>query len=270
MFTLYHHGSSVCAAKVRLALAEKKLPWTGVYLDILKGDQFAPDYLALNPKAVVPTLVHDDKVIPESTVIVEYLDLIHPENPLHPRDPYLYTKARMWTKAVDEELHPACAALTFVCSHRHTVARLGKAGTEQFLASTPEISVNSEWKEKKRRFVEMGFDAPGAAEPIRLYHGYLQKMEAALEQSDWLVGDCYSVADLSLTPYVNRLAMLSMSGIWEGGRMPRVTDWFDRIRARPAFQENLLSWVPADLTYDLATFGAKSWPDVARILDIAA
>ena len=49
MLELYHHGSSVCAAKVRFALAEKNLSWTGHYLDILKGDQFAPDYLKLNP-----------------------------------------------------------------------------------------------------------------------------------------------------------------------------------------------------------------------------
>ena len=69
-FTLYHHGSSGCAAKVRLAMAEKGLEWEGVYIDILKGEQFDPSYLKLNPKAVVPTLVHDDLVIPDSTVII--------------------------------------------------------------------------------------------------------------------------------------------------------------------------------------------------------
>ena len=70
MITLYHHGSSVCAAKVRFALGEKGIPWEGHYIDILKGDQFAPEYLKLNPKAVVPTLVHDGRVIlsrPSST-----------------------------------------------------------------------------------------------------------------------------------------------------------------------------------------------------------
>ena len=40
MITLYHHGSSVCAGKVRLVLAEKSVPWDGVYIDILRGDQF--------------------------------------------------------------------------------------------------------------------------------------------------------------------------------------------------------------------------------------
>ena len=61
MLELYHHGSSVCAAKVRIVLAEKGLQWKGHYLDILKGDQFDPEYMKLNPKAVVPTLVLEGK-----------------------------------------------------------------------------------------------------------------------------------------------------------------------------------------------------------------
>jgi ganglioside-induced differentiation-associated protein 1 len=60
---LYHHGTSACAAKVRFALAEKRLDWTGRYVDILAGEQFEPDFLAVNPKAVVPVLIHDGRVI---------------------------------------------------------------------------------------------------------------------------------------------------------------------------------------------------------------
>ncbi len=96
-FTLYHHGSSVCAAKVRLAMAEKGLEWNGVYIDILKGEQFDPEYLKLNPKGVVPTLVHDDLVIPDSTVIIEYLDQIAPDTSVHPKD-LLLLSARTGTQ----------------------------------------------------------------------------------------------------------------------------------------------------------------------------
>ena len=95
-FTLYHHGSSVCAAKVRFAMDEKELEWDGVYIDILKGEQFDPEYLKLNPKGVVPTLVHDDLVIPDSTVIIEYLDQVAPETSVHPADPWERAQVRYW------------------------------------------------------------------------------------------------------------------------------------------------------------------------------
>lgn len=268
MYTLYHHGSSVCAGKVRLALFEKGLQWDGIYIDILKGDQFAPEFLKLNPKAVVPVLVDGDKVITESTVINEYLDFVHPGTSLHPKDPYLWCQARYWTKAVDEDLHPACGAMTFMCSHRHTIARLGPKGLEDFLGATPESSVTSDWREKKRIYVTKGLEAPDGPQKVQLYDRYLNKMETALKDSDWLVGNSYGIADLSVTPYVNRLAMMSMSGMWEGGRLPRLTDWWNRITTRPSFKPMMLDWVPEQLTNDLRENGAKSWPDVAKILGI--
>jgi glutathione S-transferase len=274
-FTLYHHGSSVCAAKVRFAMAEKGLPWEGVYIDILKGEQFEPDYLKLNPKAVVPTLVHhhqsgaSDTVVPDSTVIIEYLDQLTPETSVHPMDPWERAQARYWTKAVDEDLHPACGAVTFVCSHRHTVLRnLGPEGAKKFLASTPEISVTADWNTKKDIYVRYGFEAPEAPAKVKLYDTYLYKMEDALEGKDWLVGNRFSVADIALTPYVNRLAMMSMRGLWENGRLPNVTEWFARIEALPNFKPCLIDWVPEHLTNDLRDNGAKSWPEVAKILDI--
>jgi len=268
-FTLYHHGSSVCAAKVRLAMAEKGLEWEGVYIDILKGEQFDPDYLKLNPKGVVPTLVHDDLVIPDSTVIIEYLDQIAPETSVHPKDPWSRAQVRYWTKAVDEDLHPACGAVTFVCSHRHTVLKnLGPEGAEEFLASTPPLSVTSDWKSQKDSFVRYGFDAPGATEKVKLYDTYLKKMETALADSRWLVGDAFTIADISMVPYVNRLAMMSMRGMWENNRLPNVENWFARIEALPNFKKCLIDWVPEELTNDLRENGTKSWPEVAKILEI--
>ncbi|GAB5449332.1 MAG: hypothetical protein Gyms2KO_42050 [Gymnodinialimonas sp.] len=250
-------------------MEEKGLPWDGVYIDILAGEQFAPDYLALNPKGVVPTLVHDDTIIPDSTVIIEYLDQIAPETSVHPADPWERAQVRYWTKAVDEDLHPACGAVTFVCSHRHTVLKnLGEEGRDKFLASTPSMSVTSNWKDLKDSYTRYGFDAPGAAEKVKLYDSYLQKMETALEGQDWLVGNRFSIADISLTPYVNRLAMMSMRGMWENGRLPNVERWFAAIEARPNFKTCLIDWVPEDLTNDLRENGAKSWPEVAKILGI--
>ena len=268
MITLYHHGSSVCAAKVRMYMHEKNIDWEGKYLDILKGDQFDPAYVKLNPKAVVPTLVHDKTVITESTVICEYIENVFPNPPIRPVDPVQCAEVMYWTKSVDEDLHPACAALTFMASHRHTINRLGSKGLQAFLDSTPPFSVSPVWHEQKKIYVRQAFEAPDGAQKVRLYDDYVLRMENALADGDWLVGDYFSFADIAMTPYLTRLDMMSMSGMWENGRRPRVTDWFTRIKDRSSYGPSLLDWVPDQLRQDLNENGAKSWPDVAEILKI--
>ena len=264
MLELYHHGSSACAAKVRFALAEKKLEWQSRYLDLLKGEQFHPDYLKINPKAVVPTLVHDGLVVPESTVICEYAEETFPDHPIYPRSSYDRAQVRVWTKAVDEELHPACSAITYIVSHRHTILRNGAGSFDEFLAraGTEGISV----RKQKWQWIQEGIAAPGAADRITLYVGYLQKMEAALGDSGWLVGDAFSMADVAMTPYVNRLDALAMAGLWRGGRLPRVERWFERVKERPTFKPAFLDWMPQELAAEMRDNGQKSWPEVKQLL----
>jgi glutathione S-transferase len=88
VLALYHNDMSSCAQKVRLCLAEKALEWESRHLDLRAGEHQQPWYIKLNPRAVVPTLIDDETVIPESNVINEYLDDRFPERPLRPSDPY--------------------------------------------------------------------------------------------------------------------------------------------------------------------------------------
>lgn len=267
MLELYHHGSSACAAKVRFALAEKALDWKGHYVDILAGEQFRPGFLAVNPKAVVPVLVHDRRVIPESTVICEYVEEVFPANPIYPQDPYERARVRMWTKAVDEELHPACSAATYVVSHRHTILRQGAAGSfEDFLKGAGAEGRTA--RLRKWEWIQQGLEAPGAADMIRVYDGYLHKMDAALDGTDWLVRDRFSMADIALAPYLFRLSSLSMTAMWSGGRLPRVERWWERIRTRPAFVAAVERWLPADLAEEMRANGRGSWPEIAALLGI--
>ena len=90
-------------------------------------------------------------------------------------------------------------------------------------------------------------------------------MEKTLAQQAWLAGDSFSLADIAMTPYVSRLDMLGTAQMWEKTR-PGLTDWFARIKARPAFKHAFLDWCPPDLTDDLLTFGRQSWPNVERLL----
>jgi len=120
---LYHSVSSVCAQKVRVALAEKGLDYKN-HLMTLRGDQFDPAYMKLNPNGVVPTLVHDGRVVIESSVILYYLDEAFPEPPLMPRDPLQRARVRMVNKLIDEYVHNSCTILTFATAFRPWFAGL--------------------------------------------------------------------------------------------------------------------------------------------------
>ena len=172
---------------------------------------------------------------------------------------------RVWTKAVDEDIHPACAEVTFSSCHRHIIKRLPPKDYEAFLDSTPSQSVTPRWHARKKEIVTQGFNAPGLGEKYLLYDSYLAKMDTTLKRQPWLAGETFSLADIAMTPYVNRLDMLGMSQMWTRSR-PRVTDWFERIKARPTFKPALLDWCPPDLTDDLLKFGRQSWPSVEYLL----
>src|SRR5215510_13533748 len=101
MVTLYHGRTSVCSIKARLALAEKGVNFES-RLMTLRGDQFDPGYMKLNPNAVVPTLVHDGKVVIESTVVMHYVDEALPGPALTPSDPLARAQVRMTEKLMDE------------------------------------------------------------------------------------------------------------------------------------------------------------------------
>lgn len=63
MLVLYEFGNSVCCQKVRLVLFEKGLAWESRQINLFRSEQYEPEYLKLNPKGLVPTLVHDGRPV---------------------------------------------------------------------------------------------------------------------------------------------------------------------------------------------------------------
>ncbi|WP_126172478.1 glutathione S-transferase family protein [Altericroceibacterium xinjiangense] len=260
MLELYHHGSSVCAAKVRLVLTEKAIDWSGRYVDILAGEQFAPEYLVINPRAAVPAIVYDGAILTESTVICEYLEDRFAGPRLKPDSPLDQARMRLWTKLVDEEIHPATRPVTYVTTHRNAILARGEAAVEEHIASDP----HPVWRERKRGWIRQGFDAPDVAQAIGTFARVLRGMDAALADSEWLVGDGYTLADGALTPYANRLEMLGLSAMWDD--KPHFARWFDAVKARPSFRPALFDYLPEDLRERMLADGRKAWPQFARIL----
>ena len=103
---LYGYFRSSAAFRVRIALNLKKLKYETASIHLRRNDQTKPDYLAVNPQGLVPTLVDGDHTLAQSLAIVEYLDETYPEPPLLPTHPADRARIRALAEIVACDIHP--------------------------------------------------------------------------------------------------------------------------------------------------------------------
>jgi len=238
MLELYHYDHSTAAQKVRIALAEKQLGWKSHHLDtsVAKREHFSAEYLKLNPRGIVPTLVHDGRVIRESQVILEYLDDAFPEPPLRPAGAYEKAAMRLWTKLIDEGLHVHSRVVGMCIVVRHAKAAAGPEELARYLDEMPEIVR----KENDRINIAQGLDSPLLPRAVRYFREVFENMDRALAGSPWLAGDSFSLADISLGVYVTRLASFQMAPLW--AHLEHLNEWYARFVDRPSYAEGVTRW----------------------------
>jgi maleylacetoacetate isomerase len=127
---VYGFWRSIASFRVRVALRLKGLPFEEIPIDILSGEQFKPDYDAVNPERVVPTFIHDGHSLFQSLAIIEYLDDIQPKPRLIPED----IKERAYARSL--------ALMTVADAHPLVVPRVRKHLAKAFGADARAIE---EW-----------------------------------------------------------------------------------------------------------------------------
>ena len=89
-------------------------------------------------------------------------------------------------------------------------------------------------RERQRALIEKGIETPFFRDHIKVFEKTFGEMEAQLGKTKWLASDIYTLADIEITPYVERIDRLGLDGMWEN--RPKLADWFTRIKARPSFK----------------------------------
>lgn len=227
---LYHAWQSSASRRVRFALEEKQLPWVGIFVRLLKSEQNSPEYLRLNPNGVVPTLVLKGRPVIESTAINELLDDVYPEKPLRPRDPIERAVMRKWTYLADTVAIKGFQQLNWNRMMGPTASKWTDAELAAKVASTPMPERREQW----RRVAREPYTAAEMMRAAEMLRHMLGQMETDLARGPWLAGAEFSLADINMSPYAVRFDELAEHGI--GLReFPRVSDWWQRVQARPAF-----------------------------------
>jgi len=191
---VYTHPLSTFSRRVEIALLEKGLDVERVVVDMAKREHRAPEYLALNPYGRVPTLVDGDLVLPESTAILEYLELIHPEPALLPAAAKQRAQVSMHIKLCDLELSGPSYPLVF---------------SKRFLP-----------QERWRRD-EMERPKKGIARHFAL-------LDQQLEGKAFLVGDRFTLAEVCYIPFLHFQDLLEVE------IPSNVQRWWQGLSQRPS------------------------------------
>ena len=262
MLALYDFGNSVCCRKMRITMRAKGLTWESVKVDLFKAEQYDPKYLKLNPKGVVPTLVHDGKPIIESTLICEYLDDSFPEPRLVPSDPWQRTRMRLWSKMVDEGLFEGVTELSFSAMFRERMRNMPEEIRERRFRNIGD-------PRRRDRFTstyELGVHSPYVRHGIAAYERAFKLLEGTLtETGPWILGQNPSLADINLMPFAARLDYLGLLDLWIKDR-PMVKDWWALAREWPSFKSGLRDLISEAEFSEMNTHGSKIAGDVAAII----
>jgi glutathione S-transferase len=258
---LYDYGSSVCCQKVRITLVEKGLSWEARRVDLFKAEQFHPEYLKLNPKGVVPTLVHNGVSIIESTLICEYIDEVFAEPPLIPKAPAERAQMRVWSKYVDEGLFDGVAELSFSAMFR-----------ERMRSMTPELRAkrfanvgDPRRRDRMMSTYDYGVQSPYVLHGIAAYERAFKHLEDSLtERGPWILGKMISLADINLMPFVARLEYLGLIGVWIDKR-PRAREWWIQVQNWPSFKRGLRDLHTSADIAEMGEHGPKIRDDVAKL-----
>ncbi len=217
-----------------MCLAEKRIEWESRHVDLFAFENYEPAYTALNPKAVVPTLDHDGRILIESNIILEYLEDTFPtQTPLRPEDPFTRSTMRLWVYNSEELAHWNVN----VCSHnlRHA-KRMDKRYSQQEQMAAALRCPNPMIALRLKRRIEVGVSVEEENEAYAKLDYLLDQMEQRLGEGPWLAGGMFTLADIAMAPMVNRIEVLARPEMIAPSRRPRVADWWTRIQARPGYR----------------------------------
>ena len=238
---LHHHPLSVCSMKVRLALEEKGLAWSGRVIDIMrKQEQLDPWYLRLNPRGVIPTLEFRNgttQVVTNSADIIRFVAALPQGNSLLPKNENDYELMDNLINLADE------VDLQILSYARHP----SMEKSEKILDARIEKSLLMAKKhpELSRNYLDCA-DRSQNSKTFRVNEQHINDVEQRalksiefvekhLKDSSFLLGDVYSLADVIWTVVLSRIDLLGYDSWLDESNFPHLSSYYSRMQKRKTY-----------------------------------
>lgn len=230
--TLYHWEPNANSGKPMLALMEKGVPFDSHYIDMLNFDQHRPEYLAINPQGTIPAMKHGDRVLVESTAIMEYVNEAFAGPDLMPADPRDRWRVRWWMKFMDQWLAPSFSMIGWSVFIGPVVRQRDPAELEAAIERIPMPERRVSW----RKAIYGTFSEAEIAESQRRVALGIAMLEEELGKREWLASDSYSLADINGFNLAYAIP-LSQPHLSNDELTPNLLRWLRAIYARKAVKD---------------------------------
>ncbi len=233
---LLNYQFSACSMKTRIYLNLKNIPFKSHQINLSAGENFSQWFQGINPRSLVPVLIHDGDVHIESNDILQYLEGCFENNPLIPADKKMKVSELL---SFEDNLHIDIRNITF----RFMVPKLLNKGKKAKPKSNDKATLNGEadplddanrnfWKE----YEEFGIKDEDVTESLSKMNSALKNIDSILNENEYILGSNLSVIDIAWFIYVTRIQHANYP-LQE--RHPNVYEWYKRLYKNKKFKDEV-------------------------------
>ena len=239
---LFHFSGSACSQKLRIFFNIKKINWNSHVINLIKQEQFSEWFLGINPRGLVPTLVHDGDVHIESNEIMAYLDDVYKDNKLFPIDLIDEINKDL---AFEDSLHHDLRRLTFRYIIPHALGKKNPStidAKEQFEGTIQGKADENKSKEILfwKNHYQNGITDDEIIESANKFKNIYEDFDKTLKNQKYLKGDEFTVVDLAWYVSTKRLAMAGIPI----EKYKNVQKWFSNLDNDENFKKEIKIDIP--------------------------
>lgn len=246
---LLHAGMSSCSQKTRIFLNLKGLDWEGHYVDLSKNENNSPWFMGVNPRGLVPVLVHDGEVHIESNDIMLYAETLTPKPKLIPDESAAHVKRFL---DLEDNMHMDLRTLTFryVMPKRgdhykdpEALARMleNGDGTVGGKADDESAFQHAWWTAANKN----GITDEQVNKAVANFKNAFTMVDDAVATREYILGDTLSGVDIAWFIYSNRIRLAG----YPLDLHPNLQKWFARLNSMEAFSKEIALPPPFEVAY---------------------
>ena len=264
-FNLLHFAGSACSQKLRIFLNLKEIDWISHHIDLTKNEQFDSWYLGINPRGLVPTLIHNGNVYIESNDIMQYIESVNTDVVLFPNE---HINEIIESLEYEDSLHIDLRTLTFrfIVPHKLGKKDLKLLDEKENFRGTIQGDLDRN-KQKEidfwKQHYKNGITDDQVIKSANNFIVALDKLEKKLSENKYILNDNLSILDVAWFISINRIII---AGFPVKFNYPNIKAWFQMLSSDKRFSNEVKGNMPLFIIKN--TLGLYNFFKKRRLIDI--